>query len=297
MTVATSYKRTPNKGSHCKLVASMVAALAVAAASGGDAAAQPGAADPGAVAEGPPPVQQRVPPKLTPPEDAKPFPRSDSVWVNREKRVVYVDGVVSLREGLLEMLACPRGTKEHESVVAVNTRAYLVHAALLSVGAEPGRPVSYKDGEYVAPTGDVIKITIEWLDPQGKKHSAKAQEWVRDMNTKKAMPYEWVFAGSGFWTDEETGKQYYQAEGGELVCVANFSTAMIDVAAESTAANSGLLFETFTENIPPLGTPVRLVMTPEKGKEAGGAKPEQQKPVPPADTTKEQDAAERGAGQ
>ena len=43
--------------------------------------------------------------------------------------------------------------------------------------------------------------------------------------TGKAMTYPWVFAGSRFWTDEETGKQYYQAEGGDFICVSNFGTA------------------------------------------------------------------------
>ena len=37
------------------------------------------------------------------------------------------------------MFAVTKGTKEHEAVVSVNTKAYVVHAALLAVGAESGK--------------------------------------------------------------------------------------------------------------------------------------------------------------
>ena len=76
------------------------------------------------------------------------------------------------------------------------------------------------------------------------------------------MTAKWVFAGSGFWTDERTGKRYYQAEAGDFICVSNFSTAMLDIPVESSQDNAELLFVANTKAIPPLGTPVRLVLTP-----------------------------------
>src|ERR1700710_3302922 len=41
------------------------------------------------------------------------------VWFNKEKGEVLADGEICLREGELEMFACTKNTKEHESVVAV----------------------------------------------------------------------------------------------------------------------------------------------------------------------------------
>ena len=73
------------------------------------------------------------------------------------------------------------------------------------------------------------------------------------------------FAGSYFWKDEETGKEYYQAEGGDFICVSNFSTAMLDIPVESSQSDAELMFEAFTERIPPRGTPVRLTLKPLKG--------------------------------
>ena len=88
------------------------------------------------------------------------------------------------------------------------------------------------------------------------------------MRTEREMSQPWVFAGSRFWKDEETGEQYYQAEGGDFICVSNFGTAMLDIPIESSQSNLELAFAAFTERIPPLGTPVRLILKP-KLKEQG----------------------------
>ncbi|QEG35483.1 hypothetical protein Pr1d_27820 [Bythopirellula goksoeyrii] len=202
-----------------------------------------------------------LPPKLPAPEGAKAFPKPDVVWVDSEERKVYVDGYVSLREGMLEMFACPVGTKEHESVVAVFSRAQTIHAALLAVGAKVGQPVSFRP-KFRPASGTEIDIEVRWQDEAKKWQSTKAQEWIKDIKTGKSMTQPWVFAGSGFWKDEETGKEYYQAEAGDLVCVSNFSTATLDIPIESSQGNEGLLFEANTDEIPHLGTPVRLVLKP-----------------------------------
>jgi hypothetical protein len=201
------------------------------------------------------------PPKLPPPEGAKAMPKPNRTWVDAEKGIVIVDGYVSLREGMLEMFACPVGTKEHESIVAVYSWAQVVHAALLAVGAETGTPVQFNP-EFKPPTGTQIDIEVRWLDEAGEWQSIKAQDWIRDLSTDKAMTHPWVFAGSGFWKDERSGEMHYLAEVGDFICVSNFSTATLDIPAESSQVNDGLMFEPFTEKIPPLGTPVRLVLKP-----------------------------------
>jgi hypothetical protein len=198
---------------------------------------------------------------LPAPENAARLSPTEEVWINRDEKKVYVGGQVALRRGMLEMFACPKGTKEHESVIAVNSLAATVHAALLAAGAVSGTPVTY-DPQYKAPTGTEIDITVEWKDPEGNWHTANAREWVRNIRTGKELDVPWVFAGSGFYTDEETGKQHYLAESGDLVCVSNFPSATLDLPVESSQAEAGLLFEAFTERVPALGTPVRLILTP-----------------------------------
>jgi hypothetical protein len=206
------------------------------------------------------------PPKIPAPEGAKALPLPDVVWVDTKQKLVYVDGYVSLRRGMLEMLACPVGTKEHESVVAVFSRAQTLHAALLAIGALPGHPVSFRP-TFRPAEGTEIEVEIRWQDKDGKWQNTKGQEWVKDIRTQKPMNQPWVFAGSGFWKNEETGKESYKAESGDLICVSNFSTAMLDIPIESSQANDGLLFEANTEKIPRLGTPVRVILRPVQKKQ------------------------------
>jgi hypothetical protein len=150
-----------------------------------------------------------------------------------------------------------------------------VHAGLLAVGAEPGSPVQFEP-KYNPPTGDEIEVTVYWVDEKGKERTARAQDWIKDIHTGKAMTHPFVFAGSSFWTDPDTRKQYYQAEGGDLICVSNFGTAMLDIPVQSSQSNEALEFEAFTEKIPPLGAPVRLILKPKKqgarGRERGDSR-------------------------
>jgi hypothetical protein len=183
------------------------------------------------------------------------------IWIDPKRKAVVVDGQVCLRAGQLEMFACPKGTKEHESIVSLNCQAEEVHAGLLAVGAVPGRPVRFHPA-YQPATGPVIDVYVLWKDEAGGKHQVRAQEWIKYARTGKAMEYDWVFAGSGFWKDEETGREHYRANGGDLICVSNFPSATLDLPIESSQANDDLLFQAFTERIPPRGTAVRVVLIP-----------------------------------
>jgi len=216
------------------------------------------------------------PAKLPAPAGATRLSPKYDVWLDAQRGAILVDGQVSLRRGMLEMFACIRNSKEHESVVAADTQAFLVHAGLLRLGAEPGHPAQFVP-DFKPPAGTEIDVSVEWRDAEGKMQTAKAQDWVRDVKTGKAMTHPWVFAGSRFWTDEQTGRQFYQAEGGDFICVSNFGTAALDIPVESSQSNDALEFEAFTERIPPLGTPVRLVLKPvlkEQAKKAADRKPE-----------------------
>ncbi|HZL91911.1 MAG TPA: YdjY domain-containing protein [Pirellulaceae bacterium] len=224
-----------------------------------------------------PAAVSQVPPP--PPATWQRLSRQHDVWLDAKNKLVIVDGEICLREGQLELFACPTGTKEHEAVVSLNCIPEQVHAGLLALGARQGKPVSF-DPAYRAATGDVIDIYVTWTDEAGKQQTARAQQWVKYAKTGKEMPFDWVFAGSGFWTDEETGKKHYQANAGDLICVSNFPTATLDLPVESTQANAGLLFVAFTEKIPPRGTKVRVVLTPRVKREVKETATEERKPAP-----------------
>ena len=186
----------------------------------------------------------------------------NKVWINQKKKQVAVDGEVCLTKGYLEMFACILGTKEHESVVALHSKAFVMHTALLAVGAEPGKPAQWRP-RYQPASGSKIRLEVEWAGADKKVKRERAQQWVRDLKTKQPMAHDWVFAGSLFWVEPETKKKFYRAEGGEVVCVSNFPVAMLDLPIESSQVNEELAFEALTENIPPRRTPVRLYFIPE----------------------------------
>ncbi len=182
------------------------------------------------------------------------------IWADKKHRRVVVDGYIALRNGQLEMLACLVGTKEHESIVAVFSKAQLVHAGLLAVGAKKGKPVKWEP-EYTPPSGSEIQVFALWKDKDGKKQSIDARKWVRQIGTEDMeLETNFVFAGSMMWKDPDTGEERYMAESGDLICVSNFSTATLDVPLESTKVNSGLMFATFPDRIPERGAPVRLIL-------------------------------------
>ena len=204
---------------------------------------------------------ERAAKAFAPPPGAKKISRTSNLWVDPQQKRVYADGYVALRRGPLEMLACPVGTKEHESVVAVLAKSSEVHAALLAIGATPGTPVRYEP-EFVPATGQQVRVWVTWRDEQGQFHVSDARRWIRKMGTQETLATDWVFAGSGFWKDPADGTEYYQADSGDMICVSNFSTAMMDVPFASSAQANELIFEPFTERIPEPGTPVRLVLVP-----------------------------------
>ena len=191
---------------------------------------------------------------------------NDRIWITPDKKSVIVLGRIALREGLLEFFACCVGTKEHESVISMRVKPFMLHAALLAIGAEQGKPVQVMP-KFIPPSGEEIEILVRWKDDKGEIKEALAQDWVLDEDatekngTNTAMKSNWVFSGSMIYQDGE-GKNHYMAdETGELFGLSNFVGAILDVPFESSADNDDLLFTCFTERIPELYTPVTLILT------------------------------------
>lgn len=239
---------------------------------------------------------------------------------------------VCLTRGALEMFLCLKQTKEHESILSIDSEAFTIHGALVALGAKEGRPVQFSP-EYVAPSGDKIDVFVHWVDANGKLFRRPAQQWMRhsrdrfheepfdklpddikipdDSNLRydptnkfliwygpmttaerdgllklskdkkyrvaierfyqEGLPREtkadFVFVGSGFSEDADNGKRYL-AEGGYVICVANFQTAMIDVAVQSSASGTeNLNFEAWQERLPPSKSEVLVELVVRKSEE------------------------------
>lgn len=201
------------------------------------------------------------PPLVDHPENLVRLHPQYPTWLDpKNKQVVMVGEVVRAGYGLEMFISLKAAEKGYESVIEVDTQAMIVHAALLSLGLEPGSPVEYMP-KYKPPRGPEIEILLHWKDAQGKRQSANARDWLTNVRTKKNLDTNWVFAGSKFWTDEDNGKKYFQAEAGYLVCVANTPSALIDLPIESTGDLEGREFSP-SKTVPPKGTVVTVVLAP-----------------------------------
>jgi hypothetical protein len=195
--------------------------------------------------------------------DLRRLSRTEEVWIDPQGRRVIIGGEVVIERGPIEVFACPRGTKEHEAIVATRSTAQLVHVGLLAIGLEPGHPVSFSP-DYAAAEGPPVSVRVRWQDADGEPREVSARDWIRNTRTGAALDVDFVFAGSTFWTDPLDGKDYYQADGGDLICVSNFPTATLDLPIESSQSNEALLFEAFEGRVPPRGTRVELILSPLK---------------------------------
>lgn len=182
------------------------------------------------------------------------------VWLDMENRCVIFLGEVCRADYPLEFLVTYRD-RAYEAIITSEVKPSTVHAGLLALGAEPGKPVQFQPG-FVPPSGTEVAIELRWKDADGKVQSAPAQNWIRNVATKKPLDVNWVFAGSSIWNDAAAGQQRYMADYGEFICLLNLSTAMLDLPIRSASALESRLFEANLDRLPPSGTPVTLLLKP-----------------------------------
>jgi len=179
-----------------------------------------------------------------------------------KKRRVLVSAEVCLREGPLEQLMCRKQTKEHEAILTADVDAREIHAALIAAGAKEGSPVRFAP-KYQPASGTTIKVSVQYKD-KDKLVTAPAQSWIKNAKTNKLLDSDWVFAGSRLVTNplDPDGPKLYLANDGDIICVSNFETAMLDLPINSPKDNADLVFVANTERIPPLGTKVVVFLEP-----------------------------------
>ncbi len=187
--------------------------------------------------------------------------RNVHLEVQGKARRVLVSGAICLREGQLEQFLTRKGTKEHEAIVAADVDARDVHKALLLAGAAEGKPVQFRP-TYKPATGQPIRVTVKYQD-KGKLVTVPARSWVKNARTGKDLDTDWVFAGSQLVDNPlDPGKKIYLANDGDVICVSNFDTALLDLPIKSPKDNADLVYVANTERIPPLETKVVVVLEP-----------------------------------
>jgi hypothetical protein len=142
--------------------------------------------------------------------------RLPGVTVNLSGRYLEMEGQVCLREGILELIATIPAGKEHESIVSLRTRPSSLHAALLMLGLNHGKPGQwryYPDRvETVDPTGDHVRVTL-LIEREGMWVEKPIHYFVVGRDGKSPLSgSEFVFAGSQVVQREPGSEPVYLAD-------------------------------------------------------------------------------------
>lgn len=201
------------------------------------------------------------------------------VRADAHAKVVEFDGIVPINAHnektprvFLEVFACAKDTKEHESVVLTEAKPSHVHAALLLIGLEPGKPGVWDwTGEKLIatpPAGPRVTVTLLYED-NGKEIERPAADFAvsaRDGRTlRESEPNQhWVFAGSQMV--QRRAGEIYRADGeGCLVGLTTFGGETVAWTAMHNP-DSGIEEPVWIANsrtVPAFGTKVRVRITAE----------------------------------
>jgi len=186
-----------------------------------------------------------------PPDDERP------IVIDRANRSVRFHGIVPIDASLqpmLEVLVCNPNSREHEALVMTSVRPSHIHAALIALGAEPGRPGGLvwngNAFELHEPTGDRVgvRLAIDNAEPLW----TDARDWFTTMPASQPDS-GWLFTGSRFH-----GTTYTADEDGTIVGLVSFTTEVVGMAPAITEVDADRSFDfvPVTEAVPPFGTRV-----------------------------------------
>ena len=166
--------------------------------------------------------------------------------------------------GAVEYLLCARGGKEYESIVVVNATAKELHAALGTLGVEPGTPPGYdmETDEPTPPKGQTVVISVEWT-AAGETQKVRAEELLFNVKTQKPMQHvAWIYTGSrivpDLESDDEDAMLPQAFMSNDIVALNHLDgSALFQNPLPEAAEN---LYEKNDALLPPLGTPVQVTI-------------------------------------
>ncbi len=205
------------------------------------------------------------------------------VQIDLENKQIRVDCEALRAHNPLEFFCVVRGAQEYESVLRTDARPSIIHFGLLAMGLKPGEPAHLDEATqtWYPPTGPPLRISCEF-QLNGKTITVPANRMMRSVKTKQEMPpMAWVFDGSRIMPDG----QYAADVTGYVVSIVNFDLTMIDVPELASNANETLEWEYNPTLVPPVGTPVTMIIEPGARKRRRS----RQKPSLPVSTTPDRD--------
>ena len=202
---------------------------------------------------------------------------ADGLRVDRESRIVAVRAWVCLDRGWLEQVLCRPGTREHESLMVTDVAPSSIHAALLLIGLEPGRPGRWieEEGEIrlTPPVGDSVDVMVRYEgDRSDGVIDVPVTDWIADVATKRTHPrVPYIFAGSLMYEEVQGDSNYAADHSGSVIGLVTFGDELLGAMevipdAESIRAPEWVVR---TEAIAAVGTEVLVLLSPSSEGSAG----------------------------
>jgi hypothetical protein len=209
------------------------------------------------------------------------------VKINLDEWCVDVDSRVCLREGLLELIACTKDTKEHESIIVVDAKAAHIHTALLLIGAKPGNPASMQPindemtrFRHLPPSGAPIEVLLVIKDAGGveKEHPISdflspadnddgfggAPETGDEKAPGKLPTHVFLFAGSVLDGKKGEPRTYLGDLSGNVISIATFGDELLCLPGMHDHANGSLMWQVNGDKLPELDSKITLRLRPAK---------------------------------
>jgi hypothetical protein len=200
--------------------------------------------------------------------------------VNKEDRCVDIDATVCLMRGPLELIACTKGTKEHESIIAVEAKPIHIHTALLLLGVQAGNPAMRKPLDEkgtrwidVPPRGGAVDVFLVVKDKDGKTVERPISDFIKhsdhggqgmptdnkgDKDADRFPTHTFLFAGSILHGDGEGPRRYLCDQSGHVISIATFGDEVLCLPEVHSSENGALMWSIDPTHLPALGTKIIL---------------------------------------
>jgi len=177
-----------------------------------------------------------------------------NIKLDLNKKTITMNGKVNMSYGLIELLACTKIGKMHESALVIDVQPIHLQTALILLGLEFGGGMRYQ-GDPLTPKGDRVQIWVEWdTDNQTRRH--RAEDLVFDRVKQSQMEHiGWIFTGSRM----SNGVFMAQAVG-TLITTFHDPDAIIDNPLSGGADDTVYIVN--SKVAPPKGTDIKMIITP-----------------------------------
>jgi hypothetical protein len=176
------------------------------------------------------------------------------VDLDLNKKIVTIYGKINMQAGLIELLACTKIGKVHESVLVLDVEPIHMQTALILLGLEFVGGLRYQ-GDPLTPKGDRVQIWVEW-NSGDKVIRHRAEDLVYNRVKQASMEHtSWVFSGSrarnGVFMAQSTGT---------LIVTYHDPDAILDNPLPDGGDDTVYIVN--SQVVPPKGTEIKMTLMP-----------------------------------